>query len=80
MVGYVLQVQLSRRLDLPDPTNSEFQAGAEFEPRYPLDPALPQIPGEAEAQPVNLVTPDALCTLGQLCQPCWVYLTEHQLT
>ena len=25
---------LSHRLDLPDPTNSEFQARAKFEPRY----------------------------------------------
>ena len=71
---------LSRRLDLPDPTHSEFQAGAEFEPRYPLDPALPQIPGETGTQLVNLVTPDALCNLGQRCPPCRVYLTEHQLT
>ena len=56
---------LSRCLDLPDPTNSEFQAGAEFEPRYPLDPALPQIPGVAETHPVNLVTSDVPCTLGR---------------
>ena len=33
---------LSRRLDLPEPTNSEFQAGAEFKPQYLLDLALPK--------------------------------------
>ena len=71
---------LSCRLDLPDPTPSEFQAGAEFEPRYPLDPALPQMPRGAGTQVVNLVTPDAPFNLGQRCQPCQVYLTEHQLT
>ena len=71
---------LSRRLDLPDPTLSEFQAGAEFEPRYPLDPALPQMPGGTGTQVINLVTPDAPCNLGQRCKPCRVYLTEHQLT
>ena len=33
---------LSRRVGLTEPTISELQAGAEYKPRYPLDPALPK--------------------------------------
>ena len=48
---------LSRRLDLPDHTNSEFQAGAELSPDTPWTPPFPRYRGKAETQLVNLIFP-----------------------
>ena len=35
---------MSRQTNLPDPTPSEFKQGQDVEPRFPLDPNLPQLP------------------------------------
>ena len=49
---------MSRRIDLPDPTPSEFRQGIDVEPRFPLDPNLPQLPSESSvAVGVNWASP-----------------------
>ena len=77
---------MSRRIDLPDPTPSEFRHGQDVEPHYPLDPKLPQLPSESSVKlGVNWarsgeVNPDDPCYLGKRCQSCQVYLTTYGLT
>ena len=77
---------MSRRTDLPNPTPSEFRQGQDVEPRFPLDPKLPQLPSESsvvlavtETATVR-VNPDDPCFLGQRCQGCQVYLTVNGIT
>ena len=77
---------MSRRIDLPDPTPSEFRHGQDVEPHYPLDPKLPQLPSESSVKlGVNWarsgeVNPNDPCYLGKRCQSCQVYLTTYGLT
>ena len=77
---------MSRRTDLPNPTLSEFRQGQDVEPRFPLDPNLPQLPSESSvvlaiSEPAaGQFNRDDPCSLGQRCQGCQVYLTVNGIT
>ena len=70
---------LLQRLDMPEATTSEFQAGAEYKPWYMLDPALFKAQALTVGQSQAPVTTDLPCNLDTCCEPCRVYITKHHL-